>query len=79
MKDTEENNIFILYLPMVIVALLIQLSLAGLILRLNKDILDCTVWSDEENRAFWERTREKAGTVQKEPPKLDLTVAGRWR
>jgi hypothetical protein len=58
MKDTEENDIFIFYLPMVIVALLIQLLLAGLILRPNKGILGCTVWSDEDNRSLWEGTRE---------------------
>ena len=57
MKDIEENDIFIFYLPMVIVALLIQLSLAALILWPNKDILKCTVWSDEEYRSFRESTR----------------------
>ncbi|MCJ1384308.1 hypothetical protein MMC17_007424 [Xylographa soralifera] len=56
MKDIEEDDIFSLYLPVVIAALLVQLLLAGIILRLNRDILRCTVWSDAENRAFWERT-----------------------
>jgi hypothetical protein len=59
MKDIEENDIFIFYLPMVIAALLIQLLLAGLILRPYKDILKCTVWSDNENRSFREGTRQE--------------------
>ena len=59
MKDIEENDIFIFYLPMVIAALLIQLVLAWLILRPYKDILECTVWSDKENRSFWESTRKQ--------------------
>jgi hypothetical protein len=58
MKDIEENDIFIFYLPMVIGALLIQLLLAGVILQRNKDILECTVWSDKENDSFWKGTRE---------------------
>ena len=56
MRDIEEADIFSLYLPIVIVALAMQLLLAGIILRLNRDILKCLVWSDAENRAFWERT-----------------------
>ena len=57
MKDIEENDIFIFYLPMVIAALVIQLSLAALILWPNKDILKCTVWSDEEYHSCREGTR----------------------
>jgi hypothetical protein len=52
MKDIEENYIFIFYLPTVIGALLIQLLLAGLILFLNRDILECTVWSEKDYRSF---------------------------
>jgi hypothetical protein len=55
MKDIEENDIFIFYLPMVIAALLIQLFLAALILLPSKDILECIVWKGEESRNFWER------------------------
>jgi len=40
MKDIEENDIFIFYLPMVIAALLIQLLLAAFILLRKKDIVD---------------------------------------
>jgi hypothetical protein len=57
MKDIEENDIFIFYLPMVIAALLIQLFLAALILLPSKDILECIVWKGEESRNFWERNR----------------------
>ncbi|MCJ1436891.1 hypothetical protein MMC27_006273 [Xylographa pallens] len=59
MKAIEEGDIFRLYLPIVIVALAVQLLLAGIILRLNKDILKCLVWSDGENRTFWECTSEQ--------------------
>lgn len=60
MKDVEEGDIFSFYLPMVVIALGIQLLLATFILWLNKDTLAFTIWSDSENRSFFNGTRDRA-------------------
>lgn len=55
MKKTIEAHIFTFYLPMTGVSLFIQLSLAGYIIWLNWEVMAFTIWSDQENREYFDR------------------------
>jgi hypothetical protein len=57
MRDVIEEHIFSFYLPMVGVALAIQLIIAGIIIRMTKDTMDFTAWSDDESRAFYNKRK----------------------
>jgi hypothetical protein len=55
MRDTISKHIFTFYLPMTGASLVIQLFIAGIIIRMNWEVIQFTVWSDDENREFFNR------------------------
>jgi hypothetical protein len=57
MKETIEAHIFSFYLPITGVSLIIQLSIASLIIWMNWEVKQFTIWSDTENREFIEQSR----------------------
>lgn len=57
MRDTISKHIFTFYLPMTGASLVIQLFIAGFIIRMNWKVIQFTVWSDDENREFFNRHR----------------------
>ena len=59
MRTTIQNHIFTFYLPITAGSLLTQLLIAGLIIWINWEVIEFTVWSDEENREFFERHRRE--------------------
>jgi len=59
MRETIENHIFTFYLPITAGSLVTQLFIAGLIIWINWEVIEFTVWSDEENREYFERHRKQ--------------------
>jgi hypothetical protein len=57
MRDTISKHIFTFYLPMTGASLVIQLFIAGFIIRMNWEVIQFAVWSDDENREFFNRHR----------------------
>lgn len=57
MKKTIKQHIFTFYLPMTAISLLIQLSVAAFIIWLNWQVMEFTIWSDDEHRKFVEGSR----------------------
>jgi hypothetical protein len=62
MKTTIQKHIFSFYLPMTAASLVIQLLIAALIIWMFWDVMQFTIWTDEENRKFFEKRRKNAGT-----------------
>jgi hypothetical protein len=63
MRDTITKHIFTFYLPMTGASLVIQLFIAGLIIRMNWDVIQFMVWSDDENREFFNR-HQRDGEIE---------------
>jgi hypothetical protein len=57
MRDTISKHIFTFYLPMTGASLVVQLFIAGFIIWMNWEVIQFAVWSDDENREFFNRHR----------------------
>jgi hypothetical protein len=85
MRTTIQNHIFTFYLPITAASLVIQLCIAGLVIWINWEVIEFTVWSDKENREFFERHRGEEVIIEmvpvesqeEEQPKVGLMVSER--
>ncbi|KAN0092402.1 hypothetical protein V8E51_018249 [Hyaloscypha variabilis] len=85
MRTTIQNHIFTFYLPITAASLVIQLCIAGLVIWINWEVIEFTIWSDKENREFFERHRGEEAMVvemvpmasQEEQLKVGLMVSER--
>jgi hypothetical protein len=64
MRDTIQKHIFTFYLPITAASLVIQLLIAGYIIRMNWEVIQFTVWSDDENRDFFDRRRRDEEEIE---------------
>jgi hypothetical protein len=79
MKDTIQQHIFTFYLPMTAASLVTQLLIAGFIIGMNWEVIQFTVWSDEENRDFIDRQRNEEiemGSVSGQEDQVENEVVG---
>ena len=70
MKSTIQQHIFTFYLPMTAASLVSQLLIAAYIIWMYWDVMRFTIWSDEENREFFEQ-QGKIELVQMGPVRVD--------